>query len=180
MPAPARWPLRKAAVSAASSWMPPRAVVTKSAPRFIRANAAASIIFKVVRSRGQCSETTSERSSSSWKLTGAAPRRVISAGSSSGSVASTSIPKARASAATRVPTCPMPTMPSVLPRISWPITSSRPNPCSRRSRRSHSSIRRDTPSMSPNVCSATEAALPPAWLTTGMPACVQAATSTVS
>ena len=42
-----------------------------------------------------------------------------------GSVAMTSMPKARASAATRLPMCPMPTRPTVWPRSSWPITSSR-------------------------------------------------------
>ena len=72
------------------------------------------------------------------ELAGCASRRWISSGVRYGSVASTFMPKARASRATRRPMCPMPTRPTVLPRSSCPMTSSREKPRSRRRRRSDS------------------------------------------
>lgn len=60
------------------------------------------------------------------------------------------------------------------------IRSSRVKPASWRRRWWDSTTRRCTASSSAYVCSATDSALPPAWLTTAMPAAVQAATSMVS
>ena len=93
--------------------MPPRAVVMKIAPFFMRAKVSAFIIFSVLASRGQCSDTKSDCASSSSNDTGLAPRRSISSVDRKGSVAITSMPNARASAATRLPMCPMPTRPTV-------------------------------------------------------------------
>jgi hypothetical protein len=86
-----------------------------TAPRFIFANARASNIRIVFLSRGQCTETKSERERSSSRLTEVAPRRAISSSVRYGSVARTDIPNAFANEATKVPMLPTPTSPSVRP-----------------------------------------------------------------
>jgi hypothetical protein len=82
--------------------------------------------------------------------------------------------------ATLRPMLPMPTRPSTLPDTSLPIRSSREKPRLRRSWRSLALMRRETSSIVPIVCSATDCALAPAWLTTSTPAAVQAGMSMVS
>ena len=68
-PAARRWPLVNAATSAASSTSPPRAVLTRIAPGFMRASAAPSIRRSVSGTSGRCSETMSAVASSSSRST---------------------------------------------------------------------------------------------------------------
>ncbi len=63
-PAAARRPLASAAASAASSTRLPRAVLTSTAPGFMRASAAASIMPTVSGVSGTWSETMSDSASS--------------------------------------------------------------------------------------------------------------------
>ena len=80
-PAPARWPLRSASCSAGSSWMLPRAVVTKMAPWRICAKLPAFIRLRLSGDSGRCRLTTSLSASSSGISTLRAPRAAIVAAS---------------------------------------------------------------------------------------------------
>ena len=77
-PAPARCPDVSAACSAGSSMMPPRAVLTMNAPRFMRASRAALNMPTVSAFFGQWMETKSARgSAASRSVTRSQPAPVI-------------------------------------------------------------------------------------------------------
>src|SRR4029077_19702593 len=74
-PAPAIVPCLRAATSAASSTMSPRALLMRNAPRFMRASRRASIRWRVSGVAGECSDTKSASLSTSSTLPlGSAPR----------------------------------------------------------------------------------------------------------
>src|ERR1017187_6469486 len=96
-----------------------------------------------------------------------------------GSWATTRISKARARLTTSRPMLPSPTMPSVLPRSSWPISfffSHLPA----RVEVLACGMERAMASISASVCSATDTAFPPGVFITSTPAVVAASRSTLS
>ena len=107
-----------ASYSAASSCTGPRAVVTKNAVGFMRANCSAPMSPSVSGVNGQFRCTKSERSSSSSSSTFVTPRAAASSSERYGSYASTVIANGAHSSTSRPPICPTPTMPSVLPSSS--------------------------------------------------------------
>nr|WP_258862644.1 TIGR03620 family F420-dependent LLM class oxidoreductase [Marinitenerispora sediminis] len=104
-PAPAIPPARSAAASAHRSAIPALAVLTRIAERFIRRSAAASRRWRVSWVSGQCSDTTSLRSSSSGSAANSVPCSSPVSGVRGG-VATTSMPRSAARRATARPTRP--------------------------------------------------------------------------
>ncbi len=177
-PAAASGPSRNARASAASSTMPPRAMLTSVAPGFIRASCAAPIRWCVCAEYGSTSTTWSEVASSVSSSTRAAPSSA-SFGAGLRLVYCRRIEKPLARRATAEPIRPMPTMPSVAPCTSAPRNWSqaqRPHLPSR-SQRSDSVTRRAVAISSAQAMSAVASVSTSGVLVTGMPRAVQAATS---
>lgn len=83
-PALAIWPLVSASTSASWSTTSPRLVFTSVAVGFMRANAAASNRLAVSGVNGQCTDTTSDCSSSTSRGTHSAPTRAAASAFSRG------------------------------------------------------------------------------------------------
>ena len=148
----------------------PRAVFTRIACGFIRRSCGSPISPTVSGPSGACSETKSERSSSS--SSGTPPPREVWI---------TSIPNPSARRATAEPIRPIPTMPSVAPLNSSPSRKSgsqlQPPP---RIARSASGSRRAALSISAHARSAVASVSTPGVLPTGTPRSLAAARSTLS
>ena len=120
--APAIWPSRTASASAASSTIPPRAVLTMRSVGFACVSSSAEISPIVSGVFGRWMVRKSARSTSSSTVgTRSTPSWRARSGLTKGSYATSRIPNALARCATSTPTRPRPTMPSVL---SWSSTPS--------------------------------------------------------
>jgi hypothetical protein len=150
--------------------------VDEIAPRGMAANWAAPSIPRVCLFSGTCRLSTSASGSSAstegsmrTPATGEAPSPMA------GSNAATCMPSASPTRATRWPTWPKPTRPSVLPCSSTPSCARDQRPSC--SSRSIQPMRRAAASIRPSVISATDCALAPGVTYTGMPRAVAASTS---
>ena len=165
-PAAPRRPLRSATTSAASSTSPPRAVLTRIAPGFMRAIAPALMICAVSGARGTCSDTTSlEPSSASSGM-----RSPTAPGFELRLAYSTRAPMACSIGARRRGTAPYPTSPTVRPHTSpaWSWNAGgRFQPA--RASASRRFARRRAPSISSRVISATAWVFAPGMLQTATP-----------
>ena len=93
----------------------------RRAPGFIRLNASRPNMYRVFSLSVVCTVITSLCSMSWSSGTRCAPSCSARSRVAFGSNATTSIPNARAYRATRMPTLPSPTIPSVLPSSSIPV-----------------------------------------------------------
>ncbi len=150
-PAPAIVPSWSARISAASSTMGPREVLTRYALRFMRPSSRAPMSPRVRSPRTRWIETKSERASSSSLGVSVAPTSAARSAVRFWLHASTSISKARPTFATREPSVPSPSTPSVLPfRPSPTVVCQRPS----RVARSSAGMRRASARISPHASSA--------------------------
>ena len=120
MAAPATCPASSAARRSPSWMIPPRAQFTSRTPRLVRASSAAATMCSVSDVRGTWTVMTSDSPSRVSKSVSCAPTSRARASGMYGSYASTVASKARRRAATREPTLPSPTTPTVLRASSLP------------------------------------------------------------
>jgi hypothetical protein len=139
-------------------------------------NCAAPIMPSVCGVSGTCSVTTSLSRSSVSRSASFAPNASARAAPTYGSCASTFIPNAAARVATFPPIRPSPTMPSVFPNSSVPISRLRSQTPSR-SCCTADGVRRASESISANVCSVAAIVFAPGVFSTRIPASVAASTS---
>ena len=177
--APARRLPDSAAKSAARSTRLPRATLTSTAEGFMRASSSAPRSALPLPTAVECRVTTSELASSSSSGTRGTPiSRAFSAGRY-GSWPSSRASNARAREATRDPTWPRPTMPTVLPASSAPTNfdfSHLPDAMDAAA----SGMRRSSAKSTANVCSTAETTLPVGEFRTSTPRAEAAGTSTLS
>ena len=121
-PAPPKWPVFSASISASSSTTGPRAVLTSSAPGFISARSRAPMSPRVSSVNGQCrlrmSTSASSRSKSVSMRKSPALDEPHAAAERRCTI--TSAPSAAAIRAVARPMLPKPTMPTREPRKSRP------------------------------------------------------------
>ena len=178
-PAPESRPPARASASAGRSTTSPRDVFTTIALFFIFASDASPMSPRVFSVRGTCTDTTSAVRRSSSSSTSRAPAARAEASVANGSCATIVIPKTAARRATSVPTRPIPTRPSVLPRSSLPMNFERVHSPARMLR-SASTTRRMTARASVIACSAAATMFPSGAFTTYTPRAVAAGTSMLS
>ena len=157
-PAPAGPPgPSSASRRAASSTTPPRAMLTRKLPDFIRPSSAGPMSPRVDGPSGTWMLRKSDRSSTSSRGSRSMPslaNRAARSGLGSATQPMVVMPHARPSRATVVPIEPRPTMPSVLPPRFQPTTSFLAQ-CPLRHMRSTSTTWRASPRNIANVSSAT-------------------------
>ena len=146
---------------------------------FIRASSAAPIRPFVALVTGTWRVTASERARSSSNGTSSTPCRAACSAETNGSLPTTLISRARARSAIACPIFPRPTIPSVLPRSSWPAKALRFH-SPRRIEASAAATLRASAKRSASVSSAAAIVFPVGALTTVIPARVAASRSTLS
>ena len=165
--------------SAASSTMPPRAVLMRRAAGFIIASSRAAIRPRFASTSGTWMVTKSARCRRSSSGTSSTLKSSARSTATTGSYAMTSISSPCARFATSDPTLPRPMTPSVLPRTSTPRNFARvQSPAWIEA--SACETQRATANSRAMVCSAAATMLPRGALTTRMPWRVAAATSMLS
>ena len=178
-PAAATRPSLSAACSATSSTMPPREALTRSTEGLTRRSSSAPTRPRVSGVRGRWTVMTSAVVSSVSRSTIRTPSWAARPTETYGSCAMTCIPNAASRCATRTPTRPRPSTPTVLPASSVPVKRLRSHSPSRRAWCA-CGMWRAAASSSPTVSSAAETRLAVGAVTTMTPAAVAARTSMVS
>jgi len=163
--APPSVPAWSAAATASRSTISPREQLTRIAVGFSVASAFASMRSRVCGVSGVWSEMTSDSRSTVSRSTSVTPAARAALSVAYGSLAMTRISNAAARRATRLPTRPIPTSPSVFPRSSRPMNALRVH-SPRRTLWSASTTCRMSASARVSACSAAAVTFPSGAFTT--------------